>query len=211
MNVHEIYTKLIDRAKVRVLDANIYREQHHIIPRCLGGEDCKENIVELTSREHYIAHLLLCKIYPHNNKLAFAFKAMCVYPNNGCRVVRKSRVYEQLRLKGRFKHTDEAKQKMRRAKLGKKYDEIHGKEKAIQIRERKKLNTGSRNPNFKALDVYQIKHLIDEGKTIKEIGLIINSNYTTISNRFKDQFNISISEYTDLKGITKNGSRLKQR
>lgn len=38
-------------------------ERHHIVPRSLGGSDDKDNIVKLTLREHYIAHLLLCKIH----------------------------------------------------------------------------------------------------------------------------------------------------
>lgn len=38
-------------------------ERHHIVPRSLGGSDDKENIVKLTLREHYIAHLLLCRIH----------------------------------------------------------------------------------------------------------------------------------------------------
>lgn len=49
-----------------------YVESHHILPRCLGGLDNKENLVELYPEEHYLAHLLLCKIYPNNQKLLYA-------------------------------------------------------------------------------------------------------------------------------------------
>ena len=38
-----------------------YTEKHHIIPKSMGGLDTKENLVVLTAREHYIAHLLLTK------------------------------------------------------------------------------------------------------------------------------------------------------
>ena len=38
-------------------------ERHHIVPRSLGGSDNKDNLVRLTLREHYIAHLLLCRIH----------------------------------------------------------------------------------------------------------------------------------------------------
>lgn len=34
---------------------------HHIIPKCDGGDNSKENRVKLTSREHFIAHVLLAK------------------------------------------------------------------------------------------------------------------------------------------------------
>ena len=33
-----------------------YSEKHHIIPRCLGGTNDKDNLIELTAREHCLAH-----------------------------------------------------------------------------------------------------------------------------------------------------------
>ena len=45
---------------------------HHIIPRCLGGSNEKENLVALTPEEHYVAHQLLVKIYPDNSSLTYA-------------------------------------------------------------------------------------------------------------------------------------------
>ena len=38
-------------------------ECHHIIPKSEGGKDTTDNLVNLSSREHYICHLLLAKIY----------------------------------------------------------------------------------------------------------------------------------------------------
>lgn len=64
MNYSNIYTQLIDHAKSKQLSKkDCYIEQHHIIPRSEGGTDDKSNLVNLTAREHYIAHLLLAKIY----------------------------------------------------------------------------------------------------------------------------------------------------
>lgn len=40
-----------------------YSEKHHIVPKSLGGDDNQSNLVILTPREHFIAHLLLAKIY----------------------------------------------------------------------------------------------------------------------------------------------------
>lgn len=70
MNYLKHYGSLIERAKNRVMGG--YSEKHHIIPKCLGGSDEKENLVILTAREHYVAHQLLVKIYPGNRKLAYA-------------------------------------------------------------------------------------------------------------------------------------------
>lgn len=55
----------------------MYSEKHHVIPRCIGGDDSDENIVCLTAAEHYVAHQLLVKIYPDNRKLVFAAWMMC--------------------------------------------------------------------------------------------------------------------------------------
>ena len=48
---------------------------HHIIPLAMGGDETqKENLVKLTPREHYIAHLILWKAY--GGKMAYAFRRM---------------------------------------------------------------------------------------------------------------------------------------
>jgi len=70
MNYSLLYNRLISRAKNRSLTS--YTEKHHIIPRCLGGTDDKDNLVELTPEEHYLAHQLLIKIHPNNPKLVYA-------------------------------------------------------------------------------------------------------------------------------------------
>lgn len=79
MNYNKIYNNLIDKSKNRIVSNNIYFESHHIIPRCMGGKDNVENICLLTPEEHYLAHQLLIKIYPNNNKLIFAAICMTVH------------------------------------------------------------------------------------------------------------------------------------
>jgi hypothetical protein len=76
MNYKEIYETLCKRGQTRVLD--VYTEKHHIVPRCLGGSDNKNNITILTPREHYLAHYMLTKIYTENYKLLHAFSMMAV-------------------------------------------------------------------------------------------------------------------------------------
>lgn len=75
MNYQRIYNQIIDRARNRQL--NGYREKHHILPRCMGGSNQKENLIELTAREHFICHQLLIYIYPTNKQIAYAFWGMC--------------------------------------------------------------------------------------------------------------------------------------
>lgn len=70
MNYQQIYNTIIERSKNRTLLE--YTEEHHIVPRCLGGTDDKQNLVMLTPEEHYVCHQLLVKIYPDNIKLVNA-------------------------------------------------------------------------------------------------------------------------------------------
>ena len=76
--------------------AETYKEWHHIIPKCLGGSNCKDNLVLLTLREHFLAHWLLCKIYPEEWKLYFALFQMCKVPHQTKRII-SSRQFELAR------------------------------------------------------------------------------------------------------------------
>lgn len=62
MNYSKIYDMLMEDAIVNPkLDE--YKESHHIVPKCMGGDDSLNNLVKLTARQHYLAHWLLYKIY----------------------------------------------------------------------------------------------------------------------------------------------------
>lgn len=64
MNYQKIYDALVQKRRENPLDKkNQYCESHHIIPRSLGGTNELENIVNLTAREHYVAHKILVKAY----------------------------------------------------------------------------------------------------------------------------------------------------
>lgn len=60
------YYNIIEKAKQkqRCKRSTIYYESHHIIPKCMGGT----NQVLLTGKEHFICHLLLCKMVKGSNK-----------------------------------------------------------------------------------------------------------------------------------------------
>ena len=60
MDYRKIYDAIIERAKARE-KPNERLEIHHIVPRSLGGTDKLENLVALTIREHYVAHLVFDK------------------------------------------------------------------------------------------------------------------------------------------------------
>lgn len=91
MNYQKVYNQIIERAKTRQLEG--YKEKHHVMPRCLGGTDDIDNLVELTAREHILCHRLLCFIYPKNKKLKWALYNMCRFKKYST-----SREYEYARV-----------------------------------------------------------------------------------------------------------------
>lgn len=76
MNYEKIYKNLISSRRNRKLIEGEYYEKHHITPKSIGGDDSPDNLISLTSREHYIAHWLLTKIYKNTWKILFAFFQM---------------------------------------------------------------------------------------------------------------------------------------
>mgnify|MGYP001577788546 CR=1 FL=1 len=97
MEYLKTYNQIIERAKTRQIEG--YKEKHHIIPKCLGGLDDKENLVELTAREHFLCHHLLCKTYPENIKLWYALFLMATNKNKriGQRYLISSRTYKRIK------------------------------------------------------------------------------------------------------------------
>ena len=84
MNYIKIYTKIIERARTRELET--YTESHHILPASLfnGKRKSKmanraENLVDLTPKEHYIAHLCLMHMFPDDETMRAACKMVLVY------------------------------------------------------------------------------------------------------------------------------------
>lgn len=69
------YQFLINRSLTRKKETNVYYEKHHYVPKSILKN---KNVVHLTAREHYIAHLLLSKCVNINyrKKMIFAVTSM---------------------------------------------------------------------------------------------------------------------------------------
>ena len=94
-NDYILYVKNLNRSKKE----NVYYELHHIIPKCLGGDNSSNNLILLTAREHFLAHYLLTKIHPDNYKIAYAFiimKATGSYKKQQRYI--NSRLYESIKV-----------------------------------------------------------------------------------------------------------------
>lgn len=130
MDYKKIHDFIIDRAKNRMITG--YTETHHILPKCLGGNNKKENLVKLTAKEHWIIHQILCIFYPKNYSLLKALECMMRKSNNQLRnYIISSTQYQRIReecaklhgerLTGRKRKpfTEEHKKKISDSKKGK--------------------------------------------------------------------------------------------
>lgn len=190
MDYQKIYNQLIKRAQNRTLEG--YTEKHHIIPKCLGGNNNKENIVELTAREHFLCHRLLCEIYPKVTKLWYALFLMAI----GKQTIKSkykldSRSYERLKLefiqkiKGKKKPKDFGKgrvfspthiENMSKAKLGVKKPQGTGEKISIARKGKPNLKNAK-----KVLQYDKNKNFIKEWDSAQDAGNSLNIHYGSIS------------------------------
>lgn len=97
------YLKWYTSIVISSLDRNIYgtyTEKHHILPKSLGGDNNKENIVSLTAREHFICHKLLYRVMlskVNRKKMLFAFHMMSKCNNQNQKRTINSREYNKIR------------------------------------------------------------------------------------------------------------------
>ena len=123
------YYNIINKAKSenRIKSKETYYESHHIIPKSLGGNNSKENIVLLTAREHYICHCLLVYaiIIKHKKRMVAALSKMQCQNNYTKRNSLNYSLCKKLIsgpnnwMYGKT-HTEEAKQKISLAAIGNK-------------------------------------------------------------------------------------------
>jgi len=103
----KLYYKITSNAKQRITEG--YTELHHIIPQSMGGSNDKENLVELTAREHFICHWLLVKMTEGDDrsKMLYALKGMKAENKYQQRYQTKitARVYETFRIEHSINHS----------------------------------------------------------------------------------------------------------
>lgn len=77
-----------------------YHERHHIIPKCCGGTNDEENLIDLFPKEHFIAHKLLVDENPNNSGLIYAFGCMAWAKNESQERYEVSpEEYEEIKIK----------------------------------------------------------------------------------------------------------------
>ena len=107
LNCEKIYSEIISKAKSETRNKKkSYFEEHHIIPRCKGGNNSKENLVLLTAKEHYICHHLLHKLYKHDKYLFLAYHLMTFSNKQNLQKITPKQ-YEILRIENSKHNTGE--------------------------------------------------------------------------------------------------------
>jgi hypothetical protein len=92
------YITFINSRKDNQFLNNKYIEEHHIIPKSMGGNNNSNNLIKLTSREHFIAHLMLWKCYGGKMANAFWFFSHINPSRSEVYFRLTSRQYEKLRI-----------------------------------------------------------------------------------------------------------------
>jgi hypothetical protein len=126
---YSYYFNIIRQAQSRD-NGDIYVEKHHIIPKSIGGNNSKDNIVSLTAREHFVCHRLLTKITTGiaKSKMANATWRMVFASKKHKRYKVNSRTYEAVKIEmananrersKKYRHSEESKIKISLSKIGK--------------------------------------------------------------------------------------------
>lgn len=147
MMTYNEYINNILNTRGRFACGDEYHERHHVTPRCMGGKDDDENLIDLYAREHYEAHKLLAEENPDNDKILFAWWSMSMKSSiTGNRYQLTAEEYESAKValsiaqsrtkkeifKNKENHpmygrhfSEESKMKMRQSHLGKQLTEEH--------------------------------------------------------------------------------------
>lgn len=67
-NLPKKYLDFIEMIRVKIYDNDVIIHSHHIKPKCMGGNDIKENLIKISKEDHHLAHLILAECYDKNSK-----------------------------------------------------------------------------------------------------------------------------------------------
>lgn len=197
------YDALIEESRMMNLQKTkeVYTEVHHVLPRCMGGTNNKENLVRMLARKHFEAHLYLVKMFPEMSynwhKMIKALHKMSFgLHKNEYKIMADE--YEQIRKlnsqpissehkenisKGvKIAHTPEVRERIRKSLTGQKrsaesiqnYHKAASKPEAREARKRRAA--GKNNPRARKVDKYDPKthQLIDQFDTINDAAKSVN-------------------------------------
>ena len=148
-------------------------EQHHIIPKSLGGNNDKQNMVRLTPREHFIAHALLTKMCidsKNKRSMSYAFVLMKISHNSvGYSRVGNGKLYEQIKNKVREDFLGEKNPFYGNKSMSGENNPFYGKKHTEETRKKISLaNTGKtigdKNPFYGKTHTEETKKMLSKQK-----------------------------------------------
>lgn len=114
MNYKNIHDNIINKAKsenrkkLNKDDENfIYYEKHHILPKCLGGLDNKNNLILLTAKEHFLIHKILNILHPDSRGLFYGYRTMSLLKKQNRDYKIGAREYERIKIIFNFYNSGE--------------------------------------------------------------------------------------------------------
>jgi hypothetical protein len=218
MDYKKIYNSIIEKRKLNELPKDVYGEKHHILPKCLGGNDEKDNLIRLTAKEHFICHLLLSEMFPKESfewyKTNHAFQMMCSSTSKHSRYI-NGRIYELK--KNDFSKTmswsqsgeknsqyGKLKSEYTKEKIKNSINKRLGKSNNISYLERKKLNRQEEFLNYTYEGVFYGKQRRNIILKIFKIDLTLD-----FKNKIKNLKDLLIKIYcVDMNSTTEIGIKL---
>jgi group I intron endonuclease len=93
-------------------------------------------------------------------------------------------------------HSDIAKEKMSKFRLGKTYEEIYGVNIAIELKEKQKNRfIGNNNPNYIEIDANIILKYLKMGRNNQQISKELHISAATVIDKFKRKFGLTPQQY----------------
>jgi NUMOD3 motif len=157
------YCNFIKSREIRYLSKNIYTEDHHILPKSMGGlDDC---IIPLTAKEHYIAHLILWKCY--GGMMATAFWRMSHEKTSTGKYGKKLTARQVKKLKEDFSNRKKEIKGKLHPNFGKHWSEETKRKIGLKAEQNFK---GERNPFYGKHHTKETKLMISNKKKGRYIG-----------------------------------------
>lgn len=123
MDYKKIYSEFIEaRRLIEHITKKDYYENHHIVPKSLGGSNDDKNMIALSASDHLFAHKLLALIY--GGPMWHAIH-MCNITESSARGIRLSRRWYELSRKERAIHMSKTMSGKNHHFFGKKFSEEH--------------------------------------------------------------------------------------
>lgn len=204
---YKTYNKLIDKCiqmESEGYPEDVYTEVHHILPKCIGGTNKKDNLVRMPVRYHIVAHMLLASAFPDNKKIVYAVNIMFISSSsNSSRNNSINRI--STRLVAKFRED------MSKQQIGSKLSEIQ-KQKISNSMKKFRRNSNSiisvvcHDENFNVIRIYKCINDASIDKfypnTINEVCNNVRSDYAgykfTYLSEFEQKYKDKIEEFYKL-------------